>query len=144
MISISFYIVTSSSGPDGWFHLLSAWCILAYWQTKGALRVFVVVANFMSILQLAISSILSLSSHARAAVICQTAANLRILFSENTASYGILRPNWIKWAGISEKIFSLLLHEQGEERKGLLTKHSDYCWNIGPQYLTLISIQIYH
>ena len=43
---------------------------------------------------------------------------------------GILRPDWIKWAGIPENIFCLLQHEQEEERHGLLTKHynSGYFW----------------
>lgn len=43
---------------------------------------------------------------------------------------GLLCPDWIKTAGILEHFFSLLLHEHGGERHGLLTKHhnSDYCW----------------
>ena len=35
-------------------------------------------------------------------------------------------PDWIKWAGIPENVFTHLLHEQRKERHGLLTKH----WNI--------------
>ena len=39
---------------------------------------------------------------------------------------GVLCPDWIIWAGIPEHLFSLLLHESGEERHELLTIHSDY------------------
>ena len=35
--------------------------------------------------------------------------------------YVVLCPDWIKWAGMPEKLFSLLLLEQGKERHGLLT-----------------------
>ena len=54
------------------------------------------------------------------------------VFSQHTVMllYGVLFPDWIKWAGIPGNVFSILLHEQGEERHGLLTKlyDSDYYW----------------
>ena len=57
--------------------------------------------------------------------------NRRILFSaihERTGAplYRVLCPDWIEWAGILENVFSLLLHEQEEERHGLLT--NDQVW----------------
>ena len=38
--------------------------------------------------------------------------------------YGVLWPDWIKWAGIPGSLFSLLPHEQDEASQGLVTKHS--------------------
>lgn len=35
----------------------------------------------------------------------------------------VFYPDWIKWAGVPENVFSLLLHVQGEEGHGLPTKH---------------------
>ena len=43
---------------------------------------------------------------------------------EDPASlYGVLCPDWIKWAIITEDVFPLT-YEQGEERYGILTKHT--------------------
>ena len=38
----------------------------------------------------------------------------------------IFCPDWIKVAGIPENVFSLLLHEPGEEGHRLQTKHKEY------------------
>ena len=46
--------------------------------------------------------------------------------------YGVLFPDWIKWAGILENVFSLLLHEQGGGETWVTNKtlyNSDYCWH---------------
>ena len=40
--------------------------------------------------------------------------------------YGVLPPDWIKWAGIPEHFFPLLLLEQGEKTHELLTKNSHW------------------
>ena len=33
-------------------------------------------------------------------------------------SHGVLCPDWIKWAGIPENVFSFMLHEQGRRDMG--------------------------
>lgn len=50
--------------------------------------------------------------------------NRRILFSVYSPLYGVLCPDYIKWAGIPEKVFPPLLDEQVEEGHGLLTKNT--------------------
>lgn len=68
----------------------------------------VILANLLSVLQLVIPSILSTSPHECVTVKPDTAANRRTLLI-----YGVPCPDWIKWAGIQENVFSFLLHQRG-------------------------------
>ena len=65
------------------------------------------------------------------------------LFTEQTGPpvYVVLCPDWIKWAGIPENVFSLLLHE--EQRHAWLNKHSSTVITDGTlRYLTFILIYL--
>ena len=78
----------------------------------------VALANFLSILQLAIPSSLFTLPHKHAAVITMHGSKQEdpaLSAQEITGLplYGVLCPDWIKLAGIPQHVFSLLLHEAG-------------------------------
>ena len=58
--------------------------------------------------------------------------------------HGVLCPDWIKWAGIPETLFSLVLHERADGKHWSLSKHSTTVNTVGKQnYLTLTVIKKY-
>ena len=85
--------------------------------------------NFLSSLQGAVCSLLSLSPHEGGAVITRQqqtwgAYSLHVYLQKGLPIYAVLCPDWIERAGMPENLFFYLLHEQVEERHGLLTEHS--------------------
>ena len=90
-------------------------------------------------LQLAIPSVLSTSPDESGVVIT---SSQHINKQTGPPLYVPLCPDWIKWAGIADHLFFLLLHEYREERHRFLTKHSITVNTVGIQrFLTLILIQ---